>query len=108
MRAKEQIDMILEDFNFKTVHSTLTALGIKWAQGDKTPKVPTEDEIKNLAEFLLQKAAMSKKENDYYEICGLEAEKIKNILELRFVLERASPLKPLLNPAFKHDLARKA
>lgn len=109
MKAKEQIDLILDTFNFKNVQVALTALGRTWAQGNEIPKIPTEDEIKNLAEFLLQKAANSTEENAYYEVCGLEAEKIDNtLIELRFVLERANPLKSLHNPALKNDLARQA
>lgn len=109
MKAKEQIELILETFNFKNVQSTLAALGRTWAQGNEIPKIPTEDEIKNLAKFLLQKTANSAEENAYYEICGLEAEKIDNtLIELRFVLERANPLKSLHNPVLKNDLARKA
>jgi hypothetical protein len=109
MRTKEQIDLILDTFNFKNVQVTLAALGRTWAQGNEIPKVPTEDEIKNLAEFLLQKAANSSEKNAYYELCDLEAEKIDNkLLELRFVLERANPLKAIHNPVLKNDVARKA
>lgn len=106
-KDKEQIEILLEDFNFENVQTILTVLKRPWKQGSDIPKIPSIEEIKNMAEHCLLQVANSSDPSAYYEIYGLEAEKIEGAFELRFVPERVNTLKPLQTPDFKNELARK-
>jgi len=106
MKYKEQIKCIMQDCDFAGIQKAMIAMNIGWTyeNGKQTPSI---SDLKSIAEQCLNKVAYSKEESTY-SCGGFEAEKINNILELRFVLERISPLKILLNPDAKDELARKA
>jgi len=110
MKYKEQIKYILQDCDFNRIHKAMVAINQTWKfEGDKNfEQIPTVSDLRSVAEDCLNKVAYSKNESAECNIGGFEAEKIKGILELRFVLERVSTLKILLNPNTKDELAREA
>jgi len=107
MKYKEQIKCIMQDCDFNGIHKAMTAMNIQWTY-DNEKQVPSVNDLKSIAERCLNNVAYSKDESAEFACGGFEAERIDNILELRFVLERISPLKILLNPDNKDELARKA
>lgn len=107
-QLKEQVVMILEDFNFKEIHDVMAFLGWKWKNSNTPDSVPLIEELKSVAEMCLTKAAESSDETAICAIGPFEAEKIQNTLQLTFVLQRINPLSQLLNPQPKDELARKS
>lgn len=95
-KAKEQIDLILESFDFKKVHSTMTFLDWKW-RFDNGIRVPTYQELQHNAKLQLEKVAESKEETATCSIGGFRAYKEGNILQLSFILTSSNPLGNLLN-----------
>lgn len=95
MKYKEQIKMIMQDCDFAGIQKAMTALNICWTY-DNGKQIPSVSDLKSIAEQCLNKVAYSQ-EDSTYSCGGFEAERMNNILELRFVLERVSPLKTLLN-----------
>lgn len=107
MKYKEQIKIILTDFDFKKIHSVMTFLNMKWDYKNEDSKVPSITDLKSLSEYCLNQVANSDDKSAIFSAGGFEAEKIENTLELRFVLDRVNPLSYLLNPETKNELARK-
>jgi len=109
MKYKEQIKCIMQDFNFVGLNKAMTAMNIGWSY-ESGNQIPSVSDLKSIAERCLNNAAYSKNESSEYAIGGFEATKINNVLELRFVIERVSTLKFLLNPDVneKDKLAGKA
>ncbi len=107
-KKEEQIKFILDDFDFKKIHSVMKFLTLKWKFNKDIYKVPNIAELRNAAELCLNKVANSPDEISHFSIGGFEADKIENTLELRFVLDKVSPLNQLLNPGTKNGMARKA
>lgn len=96
-RQKEQIEIILDGIDFKKIHSVMKFLNWEWKIQNNESKVPDISELKSTAEFCLNKVANSNDEIAHFETGGFEADKIENVLELRFVLEKANPLASILN-----------
>jgi hypothetical protein len=113
MRKEEQIKIIMNEFDFNAVHSTLTHLKRTWSfeigeNKEPVKKIPTIADLKSIAEHCLNKVADSKESSAIFFICGFQAEKIENTLELCFILDRVNPLSQLLNTGAKNELARKS
>lgn len=98
IRHEEQIQMILKDFDFKTIHDTMLFLNRKWNYPNKPAATPTLEELKQIAFGCLQNVTLSTDETAIFSTGGFEAEKMEGMLQLTFVLERVNPLKALLNP----------
>lgn len=96
-KIDEQAVLIMEEFDFKQVHEVMKHQNIKYQIGTGKSVVLTEEQLRSVAAECLNKVIKSKELNASSEICGFEAEKIEDLLELRFVLQRVNPLKSLLN-----------
>lgn len=78
---QEQIDEIMDYFDFRQVHRVMEFLGWEWS-GDGVPDVPT---IRQKARYLLYKVV---EENlRYTSIGGLRAELCDGYLRLSFEVE---------------------
>jgi len=108
MRNKEQIKLIMNDFDFKKIHSTMKFLNWKWSYENGEKKVPTVSDLISVAEFCLNKVANSTDDSTTFNVGGFEADKKDNMLELRFILEKVNPLSSLFNPDTKNELERKS
>jgi len=108
MRNREQIKIIMSDFDFKKVHLAMKALDWKWTYENEKKKVPPVEDLISIAEHCLNNLANSKNRNATLNIGGFEAEKAEGILELRFILEKVNPLSHIFNPDAKNELARKS
>lgn len=95
-------------FNFKDVHTTMTALNWTWKYENGEIKVPPIEDLKSMAEFCLNRVADSEDETASSAFGGFEADKVEETLELRFIVDRANPLSPMLNHKATNELARKA
>lgn len=96
----------MQDCDFAGIQKAMAAMNIGWTY-DTGKQVPSVSDLRSIAEQCLNKVAYSK-EDSTYSCGGFEAERLNNILELRFVLERVNPLKTLLNTDAKNELERKA
>lgn len=105
---KEQIEMIMEDFNFKEVHDIMKLVNWKWKTSKAPASVPPIEDLKSIALKCLTQAANLEDKYSNFSIGPFEAERTENILELKFVLQRANPLGHLLNSKTKDELARKS
>lgn len=92
-KCKKIIKNILEDFDFEKVHKAMTSLDWVWFTHQR---VPTEKEIKECAENLLEEALKQSYENKgkgfYCSTGGLKAfVKVKSsFVELEFVISCSS------------------
>jgi hypothetical protein len=89
MKTDEQIEIILEDFNFEVVETVMRLIDWKYNGSENSPTVI---ELRALAKKCLKKSA----EEGHYSQGGFEADYVGGILELRFVLERTNPLSYLV------------
>lgn len=96
MRNKEQIKIVLEDFDFHKVHKAMTHLGIKW-RFENGIRVPTYQELEHNSKLYLEKVASSKEEVATFKLGGLCASKEGGVLQLQFILEESNPLGSLFN-----------
>lgn len=96
MRKKEQIKLVLDEFDFKKLHLAMSAVNWKW-KFENGSRVPTYQELEHNAKLQLEKVADSKEENITFELGGFEASKQDGILQLRFIFESSNPLGSLLN-----------
>jgi len=88
---KEQIKYTLEDLNVEAISEVLTHFNIKWDDTETgESRIPTVDEIYAAAEHCMVEAFKS--EDKTFRIGGFEAEVIKGIIEVKFVLTRSNPL----------------
>ena len=95
-KAKEQIDLILEGFDFKKVHIGMTAVDWKW-KFENGIRVPTYQELQHNAKIQLEKVAASEDDTAIFSLGGFEASKQDNVLQLRFIFALSNPLGLLLN-----------
>ncbi len=93
----EQKSIIMDSFDFTSVQKVFKHLDIK-IKTDKSekPSIPTLSTIRMVAEKCLDVVINSSEDNIHCELCGFEAEKKENLLELRFVLVRVNALGALL------------
>lgn len=108
MRKQEQIQLIMDAFDFKKVHSVMTFLNIKWRYENGDIKIPTIDDLKGNALFCLNKVSDSKESNTSLNAGGLETIKVNGALGLKFNIEYVHPLYPLTNKKDSDAVERKA
>lgn len=84
---KEQISNVLSDIDFTKIKKAMKATGWQWTHLERTPN---ETELKEVAEKILTQLAFGEKNN--ISMGGFEAIKRLGVLELRFVLDKSSPL----------------
>jgi len=93
---KEQIQIILESFDFEFVHKAMEKLDLKWKDTENGgTRVPTIDELVIIAEDCMQNA-FKNEVTGFAKIGQFEAEVTEGVVEIRFVLAHASPLSKLL------------
>lgn len=97
MKNKEQISFIMSQFDFEKIHSVMKFLKWKWKFSNNEFRVPNIEELKIAAINCLNKVATSHDEVDHFSIGGFEADKINNVLELRFILDKSNPLSQMLH-----------
>lgn len=84
MKTKKKIKKILKHFDFEQVHDVMEHLN--WCWKDTDGKVPSIDQLKDLAKQLLNEVA---EKNEFYSLStgGLKALRYENgSMELEFVL----------------------
>jgi hypothetical protein len=87
-KNNRQIEEILNEFNFKRVHSVMKRLNWKWLLPTGEHRVPTPEELRVEAEKRLKRVASGK--TTASGSGGLMAERLMDgVLELRFELEVA-------------------
>jgi hypothetical protein len=96
MKKKEQIKLVLDEFDFKKVQSVMNFLNWKW-KFENGSRVPSYQELEHNAKLQLEKVADANEENAIFELGGFEASKQDGVLQLRFILESSNPLGSLLN-----------
>lgn len=89
---KNQIKFILEECDFQTIHNIMTTMNLTWKFHNKPESVPTLEDIKEKSLSLLEEVSISTEDDDVISFSGLEAHKLNNVLELRFVPVRSNPL----------------
>jgi replication initiation and membrane attachment protein DnaB len=89
----EQKNVIIEDFDFDSIHKVFKVLGIR-VKTDASEKasIPSLKTLKTIAEKCMDVVINSKSKEYTCEMCGFEAEKKHGLLELRFVLFRVNLL----------------
>ena len=92
----EQKEIILSDFDFKKVQRVMKALKWQWVGKDGVKYTPNEDDLSIVAGFCLSQVIKSRSDEDMCCIGGFEALRVNNVLELRFVVEKANPLSKIL------------
>jgi hypothetical protein len=96
--TQENIDNIMDNFDFSRVIKTMKALDWTWANMHAADGTPTESEVRTFARNLLKSAAarvVSKEENHCYHACGgfVARKYYDGGLELEFVVTSwSSPL----------------
>jgi hypothetical protein len=91
---KEQIQLNLEDLNLETIHKVIKYLNVKWKDSETGEKrVPTVEEISAVAQHCMEEAFKS--EEKTFSMGGFEADVIDGVVEIKFVLTKASPLSKL-------------
>jgi hypothetical protein len=87
---KNQIEFILDGFDFERVATAMKSLDWKYNQ---SAECPTVIELRKIARKCLTEASNSRQS---YEMGGFEAETINGLLELRFIIEKHNSLKHIL------------
>ena len=89
---KNQIEFILGECDFQTIHNIMTTMNLTWKFHGKPESVPTIEDIKEKSLSLLEQVSISTEDDDVVSFSGIETHKLNNILELRFVPVRSNPL----------------
>ncbi len=90
-----QIDFVLNELRIDLIHKALVATNTKWKDQDgKEDRVPTENEIRVIAEFCIRQAFKS--ETGIFKIGGFEAEVIRDVVGIKFILTESNPLSKIL------------
>jgi len=90
--TEEQIEFVLEGFNFKKMQIVLEALFL--SEGKTRMDVPSLKELREIGKTCLEKAD---EKNGIFEYGMFEAIKEGEIFELRFVVEKSNPLSHLFD-----------
>jgi len=88
---KEQIDIIIGDLDFSRIRKAMKATGWEWSNLGRTPN---EKELEKVARNILINLASSEKNK--ISMGGFEATKRLGALEMKFVIDRSSPLGNLI------------
>lgn len=91
MEFKQQIDVIVENFDFQALMLYVKIMNTPNVGRNVSHKIGTPEEARKLAKMMLEKVSQVK-EDSIISQDGLEAEKIKSHLELRFVPLRSNTL----------------
>lgn len=94
---KNQIKFIIAECDFQTIHNIMTTMNLTWKFHNKPESVPTIKDIKEKALSLLEEVSISIENDDVVSFSGIEAHKLNNVLELRFVPVRSNPLGSFFN-----------
>ncbi|MET0646411.1 MAG: hypothetical protein ABW208_07295 [Pyrinomonadaceae bacterium] len=91
----EQIDEIMESFNFDQTRGVMEFLGLKWAGVDEVTGaetfLPTVEDMRILAGRMLREVAGIAKDNSL-RTCGFVVTKRHGLLSLYFVAEQTEHL----------------
>ncbi len=91
MTNQEQIDNIMQEFNFVTVKSLMEALDWKWLHDDLLVRIPNISTIRKEAiELLVAASKYSPDQVNAVSTGGFVAENNKGWLSLSFVIEEWS------------------
>lgn len=94
-KVSEQIKINLDGLDLEKIHRVMKFLGWTWEDSESKEKsVPTIDELRNMAEFCMDKAWKS--DDKLCNLGGFEAEVIEGLISIKFILERSNPLAKLL------------
>ena len=86
----EQIEYVLDDFDFESVHIAMKALDRKWYfENDDLKMIPTVSQLKEHAKEMLIKLTSSKPKVSRICTGGFEAENHEGFISLNFILEEA-------------------
>lgn len=90
-QAQDNIDQIMDYFDFAKVVKTMEALNWQWGTAHSEDGIPTESEVRTFARKLLKQAAaniVSEKDNHSYLGCGgfVVRKYYDGTLELEFVV----------------------
>jgi len=92
VRAKEQIDVVIEEMDYQKIHEGMKAVGWEWSVYNRTPN---PEELRKVAYNILIKLSKSEKESGIERMGGFVAKKFNNVYSLEFVFDKSSPLKNL-------------
>ena len=92
VRAKEQIDVVIEEMDYQKIHEGMKAVGWEWSVYNRTP---TSEELRKVAYSILIKLSKSERESGIERMGGFVAKKFNNVYSLEFVFDKSSPLKNL-------------
>ena len=92
VRAKEQIDLVVEEMDYLKIHEGMKAVGWEWSAINRTP---TPEELRNVAYNILIKLSKNGRESGIEKMGGFVAKKFNNVYSLEFVFDKSSPLKNL-------------
>jgi len=84
---QEQIEKVLTGIDFTKIRKAMEATDWEWSNLERTPN---EEELRDVAEKILNQLAFGEK--NFISMGGYEATKRLGTLELKFVLDRSSPL----------------
>jgi len=87
---RKKIKKILEEFDFRKVKDAMVNCEITWEDKDKKEYVPTQAEVKERAQFMLDNAVNTKMAYCKIYSGGLIVRKTNTSLELEFVIEHKS------------------
>lgn len=92
IRAKEQIDVVIEEMDYQKIHEGMKAVGWEWSVYNRTP---APEELRKVAYNILIKLSKSERESCIERMGGFVAKKFNNVYSLEFVFDKSSPLKNL-------------
>lgn len=95
-KLKEQKKIILEDFDFKKVENIMRLLNWQWQREDNKKFTPSIADLIEVATHCLDELIKNNEQDDVVSIGGFEAIKVKDLLELRFIIEKSNSLSSLL------------
>lgn len=88
---REQIDYIMDSFDFNKVHKAMQLLDWKWVNDSAAFSVPAEYELRTTARSLLRMVATRYKNEPYFASTGgFKASCHSGVLSLAFELEETS------------------
>ena len=90
VNQKKKIEKILESFDFRKTKDAMVNCGITWQNEKGEEYVPSQEEIKERARFMLNNAVNTKMAYCKISSDGLIVRKTATTLELSFTIEFAS------------------
>ncbi len=87
LNKQNQIQEILDNFDFNKVQSVMQHLNWKWSMGPNNYAIPTIENLVDMATQLLKDAEAASDDPFIVGCGGFEAEKSGGDLNLKFVIE---------------------